>query len=166
MSIILFKLITLIVRTIARPLIVWVSYYKKMKLQQSNSSVHMFIRHRLIWTGQNINYYNTIINRKLFKIQSTSAVTSLSEDKALEKGAETLSEFLVYSILIVVPIFEWFRLSKISKKKELKKEKKIKEMRYELDEMLKESDGLNKELIEIKNILINVSEKLEKSKLI
>jgi hypothetical protein len=155
-----FKLITLVIRTIARPLVNWVSYYNKLKLQQKESRFSKLVRGRLISIGQTTNYYNTLINRKLFKLSSSSSITELSEDKALEKGAEVLSEIFVYSILIILPIAEWIRQSKISKKKEMEKERKLKEMENELDEVIKENSEIIKEINDIKLLISEIQDKL------
>jgi hypothetical protein len=136
------------------------SYYNRLKLQQNQSRFSKIIRGRLIWLGQNVNYYNTIINRKIFKISSTTSVTELSDEKALEKGAETISEFIVYSILIIIPIAEWIRQSKNSKKKELQKEKYINEMKNELEEAILENRDILNELEEIKKQINDINIKL------
>jgi hypothetical protein len=155
-----FKLITLVIRTVAKPLVNWLSYYNRLKLQQNQSRVSKLIRGRLIWIGQNVNYYNTIINRKVFKISSTTSVTELSEEKALEKGAESISELIVYSILIILPIAEWIRQSKLSKKKESQKEKYINEMKNELGEAIIENQEILNEIEEIKKQINEIKIKL------
>ena len=155
-----FKLITLVIRTLAKPLVSWLSYYNRLKLQQNKTGFSKLVRGRLIWLGQNVNYYNTIINRKIFKISSTTAVTELSEEKALEKGAETISEFIVYSILIIIPIAEWIRQTKISKKKELQKEKYINEMRDELELAIADNQEILNEIEEIKKQINEIKIKL------
>lgn len=157
-----FKLITLVIRTIAKPMVSWLSYYNRLKLQNNQTSFSKLVRGRMIWFGQTFNYYNTIINRKIFKISSsTTSVTELSEEKALEKGAEMISEFLVYSILIILPIAEWIRQSKISKQKELKKEKYIQEMKDELEEVIVEKQEIIKEIEDITNQINEIQLKLK-----
>ncbi len=155
-----FKLITLVIRTIAKPLVSWFSYYNRLKLQQNQSRFSRLIRGRLIWIGQKVNYYNTIINRKIFKISSTTSVTELSEEKALEKGAETISELIVYSILIIIPIAEWIRQSKQSKKKELMKEMYINELKNELALAIENNKEIMSEIEEIKSQIYEIKFKL------
>lgn len=155
-----FKLITLVIRTIAKPLVSWLSYYNRLKLQQTQSGFSKLVRGRLIWIGQTVNYYNTIINRKIFKISSTTSVTELSEEKALEKGAETISEFIVYSILIIIPIAEFLRQSKLSKKKELQKETYINQIKNELDLAIIDNQDILNEIEEIKTQINQIKFKL------
>lgn len=168
MSTFFIKVIGLVVKTIAKPMVSWVSYYKRMKLlEKSDSKIQNFARENLIRMGQNVNYYNTIINRKLFKISSaTTHIQELNEEKALERGAEFISEVVVYSILIILPILEWMRQSKKAKEKEAIKERKIKEMRYELDHVMKESQELNKEMSDIIDLFNQISNKLNNPRLL
>jgi hypothetical protein len=161
MSMFIFKLITLIIRTIARPMITWVTYYNKLKLQQqTKGKFSIWVRSNLIWIGQTTNYYNIVINRKLFKISTNTAVTNLTEEKALERGAEAVTEFFVYSILIILPIFEMIRQSKIAKQKEAIKEDGIKEMKYELEDAIEENNKIKAEIVEIKFLVSGISNKL------
>jgi hypothetical protein len=166
MSMMLVKVINLLVRTMAKPLISWVTHYKKMKLSQdlTLNPFQRSARNQMIFIGQKWNYFNTIINRKLFKINSTSAVTQLSEDKALEKGAEFLSEFLVYSILILIPVLEWMRQSRISKHKEQHKQEKLEEMQYLLEHVSNESNEISSELKEINLLLEELTQKINERK--
>ncbi len=160
----MFKVMNLVVRTIAKPLVSWVTHYKKLQFkEESQSKFQKFSHKKLIWAGQTFNYYNVLINRKLFKISTGgTTIPELSEEKALERGAEIIGEILVYSLLILIPFLEWLRLSKISKKKELQKENFIKETRIMLDEVMKESIEIDKELIEIKVLVENIESKLTK----
>lgn len=162
MSTFMFKVMNLVVRTIAKPLVSWVTHYKKLKFkEESQSRFQRFSRRRLIWAGQTWNYYNILINRKLFKISTGgTTIQELSEEKALERGAEIFGEILVYSLLILVPLVEWMRLSRIAKNKELKKEEYIKETRYLLDEVMKENEELEKEIEEIKSLIVGYNNKI------
>src|SRR5689334_23167338 len=99
MAILFFKLLNIAVRTLARPLINWVSYYNRIKIQESNSKVTIFVRNKLVSLGQNFNYYNILLNRKIFGLTKEQAIKPLTADKALERGAELISEFIVYTIL-------------------------------------------------------------------
>ena len=163
MSTFMFKVMNLVVRTVAKPLISWVTHYKKLKFKEvSGSKFQMFIRKRLISSGQSWNYYNILINRKMFKIStSNTSISSLSEEKALEKGAEIISELLIYSLLIIIPLMEWWRLSKISKAKEQVKENFLNETRILTDELISESKELDKDLEEIKLLVLALEQSLE-----
>ena len=161
MSTFFFKVMNLIVKTIAKPIISWVTHYKKLKFkEESQSKFQNFIRRKLIWTGQTWNHYNILLNRKLFKISTGSTtIAELSEDKAVEKGAEFLSEFLVYSILLIIPILEWIRLTNISKKKELEKENYLKQTKEMLDVVILESVELENELKNLMEAISNAEKK-------
>jgi hypothetical protein len=164
MSTFMFKVMNLVVRTIAKPLVSWVTHYKKLKFkEESQSKFQNYSRTKLIWAGQTWNYYNVLINRKLFKISTGgTTISELSEEKALERGAEIIGEILVYSLLILIPFLEWLRLSKIAKKKEQVKENFIKETRIMLDEVLKESQDLERELVEIQSLILTLEQKTNK----
>jgi hypothetical protein len=162
MSTFFFKVMNLVVRTIAKPLISWVTHYKKLKFkEESQSKVQNYIRKKLIWTGQTWNHYNILLNRKLFKISTGSTtIAVLTEDKALEKGAEFLSEVLVYTILLIVPILELIRLSKITKKKELEKENYLNQTKELLDKVKNESIELEKEINKLALTISQIENKL------
>lgn len=162
MSTTMFRVMNLLVRTIAKPLISYVTHYKKIHLkEESTSKSKNYLRKKLINCGQNWNYYNVLINRKLFKISTgTTTIAELSEEKALERGAEIMGEVLVYTILLLVPLFEWIRLSKISKKKDLEKQKIIDDMRTQADLVIKDSEQIKNEIQEIVKLLEGLEKKL------
>jgi len=159
MAILLFKVVTLVVRTIAKPIISWVTYYNRMKLQEKNSNLK-FIKDDIVWIGQIVNYYNIKINRKLFRLSSTEPIKSLSEEKAVEKGAEFLSELLVYSILITLPVIEWYRQSKINKEAEYLKEQEIRRMKNDIFALTHENSDLIQKIDEIKQLMKQINDKI------
>jgi hypothetical protein len=159
MAIFIFKIMTLLVRTIAKPLISWASYYKKLKLQQAEYKDH-WVRHQVANVGQVVNYYNTKINRKMFKLSTTDPIKLLSEEKAIEKGAEFISEFLIYTILITLPVLEWIRQTKINKMKEQVKEQGIRRMKNDLEKILCENKELREHLIGLKLIIEELNMKV------
>lgn len=159
MAIFIFKIIAVVVRTTAKPLISWATYYNRIKLQEPNYK-YVFIKEKIIWIGQIVNYYNTKFNRKVFRIPLSDPIKKLVDDKAIEKGAEFLSEILIYSILLSIPVFEWYRQSKITKIKEEMKETGIKRMRRDINLMRESNLILKNELDELKNLLSEISNKL------
>jgi hypothetical protein len=159
MAIFVFKIVALVVRTIAKPLISWATYYNRMKLQEPSFKYH-YLRSKIIWVGQMTNFYNTKINRKLFRLSSTDPIKKLTEDKAIEKGAEFISEVLIYTILISLPILEWTRQSKINKIKEQVKEQGIRRMKNDIIFISKENSRLREDLKEIKSLLIELNNKV------
>jgi hypothetical protein len=167
MSTFMFKVMNLVVRTIAKPLISWVTHYKKLKFkEESGSKLQIYLRKKLISVGQSWNYYNIIINRKLFKISSGhTSVSSLSEEKALERGAEVISEVLIYSLLILIPLLEWWRLSKISKAKEKVKEDFLNETKILTQMVLADAKEINQEINEIKYLMEEIEKKIDFSSL-
>lgn len=159
MAIFIFKVIALVVRTVAKPLITWATYYNRIKLQESNHK-YIFMKEYIIWFGQMTNYYNTKLNRKVFKLPTNDPIKKLSDDKAIEKGAEFLSEIIIYTILLAIPIMEWWRQNKISKKKEEIKDISIKRLRLDVELLNEENVKLKKDLKFMKDILIEINNKL------
>jgi len=159
MSILVFKFVTLIVRTIAKPLISWLTYYNRLKMKEQNAKF-AFVKNRIINIGQLGNYYNIKINRKLFRLSSREPIKPLTEEKAIEKGAEFLSEFIVYSILISLPVLEWYRQSLISKEIENQKEHEIKNIKSDLGELTKQNNVLREKLNELKFIMSEISNRI------
>lgn len=159
MAIFIFKVIALVVRTVAKPLITWATYYNRIRLQESNHK-YIFMKEYIIWLGQMTNYYNTKLNRKVFKLPSNDPIKKLSEDKAIEKGAECLSELIIYTILLSIPIMEWWRQSKISKLKEEIKEQSVKRIQQDVELLNEENKRLKKELKNVKEILMQINNKL------
>jgi len=159
MAIILFKILALVVRTVAKPLITWATYYNRIKLQESNHK-YIFIKEYIVWTGQMTNYYNTKFNRNFFKLPASDPIKKLTEDKAIEKGAEFVSEIIIYTILLSLPIFEWWRQNKISTIKAEIKETGIKRMRIDIELLSEENGKIKKELKSMKKILLELNQKL------
>jgi hypothetical protein len=159
MAIFIFKILALVIRTVAKPLITWATYYNRLKLQEPDFK-YKIVRDYTIWFGQMTNYYNTKFNRRFFKLPATDPIKKLTDDKAIEKGAEFLSEFFIYSILISLPVLEWWRQSKINKIKEEMKEIGLKRMRIDAELLMKENEEYKKELKQIKKVLIEINSKL------
>ena len=159
MAILLFKVFTVIVKTTAKPIIQWVTYYKRLKLQEPNSKFKV-IKEKIIWVGQFINFYNVKINRRLFSLSKTEPIKSLSEDKAIEKGSEFISELLVYSIVLSLPIMEWIRQNKINKQNEFIKEEGIRKIKYDIYHLHLQNVLLKIKLDKLKNNLEELNYKL------
>jgi hypothetical protein len=159
MAIFIFKIVALLVRTAAKPMISWASHYKKIKLQQAEYKDH-WIRHQIASIGQFVNYYNTKINRRLFRLSINDPIKLLSEEKAIEKGSEFISELLIYTILISLPLMEWFRQSRTTKIKELVKEQGIRRIKNDLERILCENKELKNELNELKLVLTQLKSKI------
>ncbi len=159
MAIFIFKILALVVRTVAKPLITWATYYNRIKLQESNHK-YIYLKEYIIWIGQMTNYYNIKFNRKFFKLPSNDPIKKLTDDKAIEKGSEFVSEIIIYTVLLSIPIFEWWRQSKIAKIKEEMKDTSIKRMRIDVELLSDENSKLKKELKEVKLLLEHINNKL------
>lgn len=155
MAIIVFKVITLFVKGLAKPLISWVTHYKKLKLKESNPNVD-FIKNRILWIGQFINYYNIKINRKLFRLDNSSPIKALSEEKAIEKGAEFVSEVFIYAIVITLPVLEWLRISQISRKERYLKEQEIRRIKNDINALSDQNLQLQAKLDELKYLIAQI----------
>lgn len=160
MAIIFFKIMTLVVRTMAKPVISWVSYYKRMKLQESDSYLSTLIRQKLTWTGQQVHYYNTAVNRKVFRLGTNDPIKPLTDDKALEKGAEFLSEVIIYSILISIPIYEWWKTRQITKEKEARKKTALLRMENDVRVLKEENERLKIEIANLMKLAEEVQNKI------
>ncbi len=154
------KVFTLVIRTLAKPLVSFVSHYKKASLENNNSKFNSAMKTSLIKLGQKVNYYNTKINNKLFKLSKDSQVKELSEKQALEKGAEVFSEILVYTILLTLPTLELIRQYKVSQAKERKKEESLVKMKERIVELSQENKKLKEDLQAIKQSLKIISDRI------
>ena len=165
MSIFVIKIITLVVRTLAKPMIAWVTHYKKIALLQSESDINTFWKNRLINIGQNVDYYNVLLNRKMFRLKS-EPIKKLPADKALERGAEFFSEVLVYSILISLPIIEFLRQNKTNKKKEYIKEQGLRRLKNDLENISEINKNVFDKVMEISTIVNQVDKEMNETKVI
>lgn len=160
MSVFLFKTFTVAVKALARPVVNYFAYYNRIKLQESNNKAMVKIRDGLIYLGQNFNYYNTLFNRKMFNLSNKSPIQPLSADKALERGAELISEFIVYSIIIAFPTIEIIKSQIKSQQKEYQKLKNINDMRNDLNIVVGDYHNFKAEINDIADILKRINEKI------
>ena len=59
-----------------------------------------------------------MINTRFRKVKIQRNPSEISEEKALEKGIETIHEILLYTLIIGVPLYEMYKSSMDSKHKE------------------------------------------------
>lgn len=160
MSVFILKTLTVAVKALARPVINYFAYYNRIKLQESNNKTMKRLRDGFIFLGQNFNYYNTLFNRKLFKLSSNSPIQPLSADKALERGAELITEFIVYSVIIAIPTIEIIKSQIKSQQKENQKIENINNMRSDLNNIVNEYNSFREEVNEIAVSLKKINEKI------
>jgi hypothetical protein len=158
MAVFLFKVVSIAVRTLARPLINWLSYYNRIKMQESKNIFAIFMKNKLIFLGQNFHYYNVLLNRKIFGLSKESVIKPLTEDKALERGAELISEMIVYSILLIVPSYEMIKSYKTTQQKNQKKKDYMVKIQTEVESMIELNLKNSSQVKEIKNSLIKINE--------
>lgn len=97
----LFKVFSLVVRILARPLI------SKTKAATSSRLQDVRLRAFFIWLGNRTHKINVIINRKFLKLNNTDfKVQELGELAALELGVETFYEIIIYACLLGLPFLE------------------------------------------------------------
>lgn len=160
MSLFVFKIITLVVRTLAKPMIAWVTHYKKIALMQSKSDINLFWKNRLVNLGNRVDHFNTFINRKIFRLKP-EPFKKLSDEKALERGAEFFSEVLIYSILISLPVIEYIRQSKTNAEVEFIREKGLRRIRNDIEQIYTENDHVSKTITNIKTFVKELEDELD-----
>lgn len=100
----LFKLFSLFVRILARPVIAKTKSHTSSKLVNSN------VRGFFVWIGNKAHKVNVVINRKFLKLDSNDfKVHQLNEPAALELGVETFYEMIIYGCILGLPIIEIYR---------------------------------------------------------
>jgi len=152
----MFKVFSLFVRTATKPLITWVTYYKKSQIKETDSAISRYFASRLKWLGQITHYYNTKLNRRFFKISNNTTeieIKPLSEDRALDRGAEIFGEILIYTILLTLPVFEMIRQYKNAAKKEKIKEDFLANMRKDVDKLVIDNEEITYKIREVKEKL-------------
>jgi len=155
MSVFVFKALSVLIKTTARPLVSWFSYYNTQMIKESSHHEYKILKKSLINIGQSYNYYYTKFNRRSLGTQKYEPIKLLSNEQAFEKAAEFLTEIFVYSILIIIPILEYRRNNN------LKKMKKLNEMSVLLKLNSKLELELERNLIE-KNKIKEIEENTNK----
>ena len=123
MSIVLIKIATIVIKTVAKPIISWLTHYNKLVLKESTHKEIDIIKNKLNNLGQNYHYYQTKFNRKILKLNTMDPIKLLPEDKAIERGVEFLSEIFLYTIMIGIPIWELSKNSNTKQKEKLIEQK-------------------------------------------
>ena len=160
MSHLVFRTVNHLLRTLAKPVIKWLTEYKKLYLKSNKKQkgvISVFICF-FINFGQLSFQMNNRLNKKVFNLRSIDLNKKLHEDKALEKGIEMFYEVFFYSLIISVSMYEYYKLTKTNKGKSGEKQLRIKQVESEL-KILEES---NKEIREkIRKLDETVKKELE-----
>ncbi len=135
MAVFIFKVFSIAIKTLARPVINWVAVSNKQNIQESKGRFNVFLRQRMIGIGQTINYCTLELNRRVFGLKITSSKKTLSNDKAVERGVEFCSELIIYSICLMWPIYETIKSNKKGKKQQDKERDALINMQNELNEL-------------------------------
>ncbi len=160
MSAFLFKGLSVATKSLARPLINYLAYYNRIKLQESNIHIFVKLKDGLIFLGQKFNYYSIVFNRKMFKLSTKTPIHNLTPEKALERGAELISEFIVYSFLITFSTLEIIKSHKKSTEKEKQKNENLMKMRYDLFDIIDDNYEILKDLKVMKKSLNDMNNKI------
>ncbi len=146
------KVVSLVARIAARPVVDWIVHYKKQDIHTQGADFNNFLRRRCYIIGQHINYYQTKINRRMYNLPRDT-IKLLPEKRAIDKGAEFIGEFILYSILLTLPVFEWIRASKESKEAEFNKNKNLRRIKNDMNYIKEENNTLKQKLEELSQIL-------------
>lgn len=151
----IFKLVSLIIRLFTKPM---TNYFKQSL--KTNKIEKPFIRSVIIELGQKYNRWNIKITRSFSGMGGTDYIKPLSDDKALDSGAEFIGEILAYGTLLTWGIYEVNKLSKDTKVKEAKLNEQLQTMEEELKHL---SSDYNTLLANV-NMLREELEKSESNK--
>ena len=168
-----FRIITMLTRVFARPLIETIKQRHKATGDISQSRLANFFT--LIG---NIQYrYDLFINRKLLFVTTDKEMFAkpLNKMVAVEKGVELFYESMIYGVVIVICIYELKRLGSfqaIEEEKEREKKRRLKQrikniehQQHEVLENIKTlKDEIEKRNAIIDNRLLVLSEEIDKIK--
>lgn len=119
----LFKIGSLVVRVLTRPMINLTKKYHLTNAMLGGA----FARRQFIKLGNYQNFLEYKINRKFLSLKNKDEVgpRALHDEIALEKGIEFFYELLVYMILILLPTYEIIKAHNASIEKAEKTEKRL-----------------------------------------
>ena len=121
-----FKLFSLAMRTVSKPLV------KSFKSYAVNNKA---FKHGCVGIGQFLNRVEQVPSRRL-GIRGAPKVIPLSEERALESGANSLSEFLLFSIAAIFVLWENARSARKEKHHEMDQEERIKALEDQLEKLI------------------------------
>ena len=143
----LFKVISLLIRLFTRPL----SNHIKNSLKAKNDH-HPIMKETILNLGQFSHSIHIKIQRRLINFSnSDSYVKPLSEEKALDSGAELFGEIIAYGAFITWGLYEFYKLTTSAKAKEEKYNEVIAQIHARLQ-------GLEVEYKEILNKPVEINQ--------
>ena len=135
----------------------------------SKGHSHEWIRRFFIFLGNKYHIFDTKLNRKFLNVSSDFAykIKPLNDEDAITKGVEFFYEFILYGILIVVPLYEMNRGQLEAKEKSTAMNSRIKSIEDGVDnirgEINKESDNLTEKIQGLKSFVDEFEKSLEKT---
>ncbi|KAJ7377462.1 Optic atrophy 3 protein [Desmophyllum pertusum] len=126
----LFKLASLAIKQISKP----IAFSLKTTARQSD----FFRKYVCIWPGQGYHWLETRVKMRLMGLAGPAKVEPLSEQAAVDVGAELLGESLVFGVATVIMYLEYKR----GQRKEAMKEQEQNERLFELHDHVKELELL------------------------
>lgn len=147
-----YKITSLVIRIFSKPLI---TYAKKIPLNETASFPAQLTRRMLISLGNKHRQAEIYINRKFIKSEVKDPLKPLKDEAALEKGTlicvfikggEFLSEIVLYSIMIGLPIAEMVRQQIEASEKSEAQKKRIQTIERGIGERQKEHEEVSREL--------------------
>ena len=151
----IFKLVSLIIRLFTKPF----SNYLKTSIK--SGKIHRpFFRGGILYLGQKYHQINIRITRNLNNMGGTDTyVKPLSDDKALDSGAEFLGEIIAYGTLFVWGVYEVNKLSMDTKAKEKAVNDKIASAHAQIEGVQADYQKLMNEVEQIRHSLEKQNEK-------
>lgn len=136
----LFKLLSLIIKVFTRPIV----NYLKGTIKDSHDK-NRKLRIVISGLGQKYHVLNLRVQRRFTKMSGTTAyIKPLTEDKAIESGAELVGETLGYSLLVLYGYYEINRMSFEGKRKESTHHENLSKVHARIDNLEQEYEELRK----------------------
>ena len=151
----LFKLVSLIIRLFTKPF----SNFLKQSIKSGNVD-RPSIKSSICYLGQKYHRINIRITRNLNNMGGTdSFIKPLSDDKALDSGAEFIGEIIAYGTLLVWGIYEVNKLSTDTKIKEKAIADKIASAHAQINGVQEDYKKMMSEIEKLRAELEDVKEK-------
>ncbi|XP_068683415.1 optic atrophy 3 protein homolog [Montipora foliosa] len=123
----LFKLVSLAVKQVSKPVV--------NSLKTAAKQSDFFRKYICTWPGQGYHWLETKVKMQLMGLSGPEKVQPLSEQKAVDVGAELLGESLVFGIATVMLFFEYRRGQKKEEKKEDLQNQKLIDLQNQVKEL-------------------------------